>query len=445
MPIRRRFRRAFTCLLSASILFAAAASPARADQVVPTDLIVQGSTCSGLGCIDNEPFGANEALRLKQDNIRLDFLDTSGAPGDPFNDWRLLVNEVANGGLNMFGIEDATAGRIPFLLEAGAPANALRIDSSGDVGLGLANPTKELHLSDDDTPTVRLEQTNAGGFSAQTWDVAGNEANFFVRDLTGGSRLPFRIRPGAPTSSIDIAANGNVGLGIQNPTQAVHVQRNNGTARILVEDTGGSGDQTLLDLDGNTSAFARFAGGPGSLWRAGSTQAGNFTFASGAGPETRLTLEPGGDLSTTGSVDQLAAAASRENVSAANPGQLLEGLRALQLERFEFPADPDNRVHLGPTGANFATAFGLGGGDSVGVADLAGAALGAAQALDARVTSIESQLADTSGSAQTQARIDQLQQQVDAANARAASADQRAAAADKRARKALKKIKKLKG
>src|SRR5439155_3561427 len=56
-----------------------------------------------------------------------------------------------------------------------------------------------------------------GGFTAQTWDIAGNEANFFVRDVTGGSRLPFRIRPGAPTSSIDINASGNVGVGTSSP------------------------------------------------------------------------------------------------------------------------------------------------------------------------------------------------------------------------------------
>ena len=35
--------------------------------------------------------------------------------------------------------------------------------------------------------------------------MAGNETNFFIRDVTNGSKLPFRIRPGAPTSSIDVA------------------------------------------------------------------------------------------------------------------------------------------------------------------------------------------------------------------------------------------------
>jgi hypothetical protein len=75
----------------------------------------------------------------------------------------------------------------------------------------------DVHANTSDTPAIRLEQNNSGGFTAQTWDMAGNEANFFVRDVTGGSRLPFRIRPGAPTSSIDIAASGNVGVGTPSP------------------------------------------------------------------------------------------------------------------------------------------------------------------------------------------------------------------------------------
>jgi hypothetical protein len=61
-----------------------------------------------------------------------------------------------------------------------------------------------------DTPGINLVQTADSGFTAQTWDVAGNEANFFIRDVTGGSRLPFRIRPGAPTGGIDIQATGEV-------------------------------------------------------------------------------------------------------------------------------------------------------------------------------------------------------------------------------------------
>jgi len=80
-----------------------------------------------------------------------------------------------------------------------------------------------VHISTSNTPAIRQEQTNAGGFTAQTWDIGGNEANWFVRDVTGGSRLPLRIRPGAPTSSIDISASGQVGVGTASPSNQLHV------------------------------------------------------------------------------------------------------------------------------------------------------------------------------------------------------------------------------
>jgi hypothetical protein len=96
----------------------------------------------------------------------------------------------------------------------------------------------DLHITTSDTPAHRLEQTNAGGFSAQTWDVAGNEANFFVRDVTSGSLLPFRIRPGAPTSSIDVSAAGNVGIGTASPASKLHsvVSSNNTSVTSIPAD-----------------------------------------------------------------------------------------------------------------------------------------------------------------------------------------------------------------
>lgn len=73
-------------------------------------------------------------------------------------------------------------------------------------------------LKNNNTPSIRLEQSSTAGWTAQTWDVAGNETNFFIRDITNGSKLPFRIRPGAPSSTIDISANGFVGIGTAAPT-----------------------------------------------------------------------------------------------------------------------------------------------------------------------------------------------------------------------------------
>ncbi|KAA9333334.1 hypothetical protein F0P96_10205 [Hymenobacter busanensis] len=111
-------------------------------------------------------------------------------------------------------------------LTASTAAFLGNLSTTSRLGVGTASPAFQLHLLTNNTPGLRLEQTSTGGFTAQTWDVAGNEANFFVRDLTNGSRLPFRIRPGAPTSSIDINAVGNVGIGTSSPQARLDVAGN---------------------------------------------------------------------------------------------------------------------------------------------------------------------------------------------------------------------------
>jgi hypothetical protein len=200
------------------------------DQVIADDLIVQGSICAGLDCVNNEDFGF-DTIRVKENNTRIQFDDTSTSAGFPANNWQIRANDSGSGGANFLGFVDqgstgnSETGTIVFAVTAGAAANSLRVGSNSKVGLRTATPVLDVHANTTDTPAIRLEQNNTGGFTAQTWDVAGNEANFFVRDVTSGSRLPFRIRPGAPTSSVDIAANGNVGVGTASPRARVDVKQ----------------------------------------------------------------------------------------------------------------------------------------------------------------------------------------------------------------------------
>src|SRR5437868_2875178 len=211
--------RAVALLLGATFL---TGGTAMADFVIPDDLIVQGSACVGLDCVNNESFGF-DTIRLKENNTRIKFDDTSTSAGFPNNDWQLTANDSASGGANKFSIEDITGSKVPFTITAGAPTNSLFVASNGKVGLGNSSPVLNVHVTATDTPAIRQEQTNGGGFTAQTWDIGANEANWFVRDVTGGSRLPLRIRPGAPTSSIDIGATGNVGIGTASPDQRLSV------------------------------------------------------------------------------------------------------------------------------------------------------------------------------------------------------------------------------
>jgi hypothetical protein len=142
---------------TASTLFAAA--PALADQVIPDDLIAQGSICSGFDCIDGESFGF-DTLRLKENNTRIKFDDTSVSPGFAANDWALQANDRPVNGANRFLLMDDTSGRVPLSVYAGAPNDALVVGSGGNVGLGAGTPAAPLHVwRADGTASVRVEET----------------------------------------------------------------------------------------------------------------------------------------------------------------------------------------------------------------------------------------------------------------------------------------------
>lgn len=186
------------------------------DQVIADDLIVTGSECVGFDCVDGESFGF-DTIKMKENNLRIKAEDTSTGTGFPTTDWQLTFNDSASGGANKFSVEDVTAVTVPLTITGGAPTNSVFVGSNGKVGFRTAAPVLDLHVSTGDTPAIRQEQTNASGFTAQTWDIGANEANWFVRDVTGGSRLPLRIRPGATTSSIDISSDGDVGINTASP------------------------------------------------------------------------------------------------------------------------------------------------------------------------------------------------------------------------------------
>ena len=220
-------------------------------QVIVNDLVVQGSNCVGLDCTTGESFGS-DTIRLKENNLRIHFQDTSNSASFPSNDWRIVANDSNNGGLNYLGIEDSNTGRMPFRVEAGVDANNLYVESDGDVGIKTANPVVDLHIVEGNTPTLRLEQDGSDGFTPQTWDVAGNEANFFVRDVTNGSKLSLRIEPNTPQDTLYLDSTGNVGIGKSNPDAKVHVLTNDDSGKLLFENTNSTqADRVVFHLKNN--------------------------------------------------------------------------------------------------------------------------------------------------------------------------------------------------
>ena len=317
------------------------------DQVIADDLIVQSSACIGLDCVNNESFGF-DTIRIKENNTRIKFEDTSVGTF-PTTDWFLVANDSASGGASYFAIQDVDAAKTPFLVEANAPTDAVRIADNGKVGFGTDAPVLNLHAVDGNTPGLRLDQNGSSGFTPQIWDVAGNETNFFVRDATNGSTLPFRIRPGAPTSSIEIGNSGNVGLGISSAGAALQIRRPTSFSNNLI----------LVDAPDDSDPTTE---------------------------ERRLSLDSSGNLFVGGTITQLSSKFSKENLVAVAGSAVLDRLRNLNLWTWNYRTSSSADRHLGPVAEDFYRSFGLGVSErSVAPADMAGVALAASQALTAEI------------------------------------------------------------
>ena len=383
-----------------------------ADQVIPDDLIVQQSLCVGFDCVNNESFGF-DTIRLKENNTRIKFEDTSTGTF-PTNDWQLTANDSASGGSSKFSIEDITGAKVPFTITAGASTNSMFVDSTGRVGFRTSTPVLDLHIATSNTPAIRLEQNNSGGFTAQTWDIAGNEANFFIRDVTGGSKLSFRIRPGAPTSSLDISADGDVGVGTASPDSKLHVESSGAGAtdgQLKVENTSGTATlRTLLQMTNNGGIQLLYDRTDGQNDWQQSNFGGTFQISVPGAPTAQFSLNANGNLTIGGTQYLTGSSRSiKENFEAVDQRSVLQ--RVLALPMTEWSAIGDTQRHIGPIAEDWWAAFGLGPDDKhVALGDISGVALAAIQGLhavmqekDARIDGLQNVVEEK------KAQIEQLQ------------------------------------
>jgi hypothetical protein len=263
--------------------------------------VIRNALCVGLDCPDSPSFGDSSYLMMENNN-RIKIGDTSNSPF-PNNDWEIEANSSLSGGANYLGFNDCgtadndggCADDLVFAVEAGARQSALYVESDGDIGIGTSNPVQDIHVITGNTPTLRLDQDGSSGFTPQGWDVAGNEAGFFIRDVTNGSTLPFRILPGASSSSLVISGDDRIGVGAgTSPGAPVDVQANatsigTGNAAVLMANSAGG---VAFQLNANNDA---------TFWNI-STINGDSQFRisrSGTG-NTEMFLTSAGNLSVFG-------------------------------------------------------------------------------------------------------------------------------------------------
>ena len=194
------------------------------DQVFLDDVIGTFSLCVGNDCSNGENFNF-DTIRLKENNLRIHFDDTSASASFPGNDWRIVINDSSNGGSNYFAVEDATAGRIPFKVEAGAPADSLLVSPSGSVGVGTSSPEAMLHVVSGVCPALLLEQDGSAGLNAQKWEIKNDGAELKIS--SNGVDI-VRIDSAAPADSLVIDGTGTLfskGMAVNTARRHLHEEQ----------------------------------------------------------------------------------------------------------------------------------------------------------------------------------------------------------------------------
>lgn len=364
--------------------------------VITGNQSIRSYLCVGNDCADSEPFVDSHDITLKANFLSILFDDTSTVAGAPSNDWLIKANDTGIGGLNYLAFTDLTAGTQPFTVEAGAGNDALYVESGGDIGIGTSIPVVNLHVVDGDTPTLRLAQDDSSGFGPQTWDMAGNETNFFIRDATNGSTLPFSVRPNSPSRSIDIHPDGieflnnnvvidddfRLGLNTNNPRNNIHIKEPTGNAGIILENLSDGVDWKFTN---KSSFFEISKSGTGTpefaVYDTGAIRIG----AGGATPN--FDMDASGNVTIQGVLSQNSDVNVKENIQLVDTAEVLSKVMDLPISVWNYKFDDESVKHLGPMAQDFFKQFNLGDtDDKITTIDTSGVALASIKELGKKVS-----------------------------------------------------------
>jgi hypothetical protein len=196
-------------------------------------------------------------LRTGDGNSFIDFHSTSGTD----NEARIIRTSGVNGsfaisntGTGDFNITNASTGNINLnsigagnILLSTTNAERMRIDSSGNVGIGTSSPTAKLH-SYSTTGAPLTVDVSSGNPSNIQFSQNGT-TKWFIRNLDTSNAFSFYdATAGAERMRID--SSGNVGIGTTSPAGRLDItQATNGSA-FVVNALGGSNPNFIVSGSG---------------------------------------------------------------------------------------------------------------------------------------------------------------------------------------------------
>ena len=163
-------------------------------------------------------------------------------------------------------------------------AEAMRIDSSGNVGIGITNPTSILHIKKSgaafpstSNPQIRLDETSSGRFGLIEFDSSTN-LNIWGSDAGSGS-IRFFNGTGDGTERLRIDSSGNVGIGTTSPQKPLHVKSSSAAEILRLQSAYDTGQAWI------------------GIYKANGTRKANVGFASSVNEEFFISNEENGPMS----------------------------------------------------------------------------------------------------------------------------------------------------
>jgi hypothetical protein len=346
--------------------------------------------------------------------VALALVDRSDTAG---NDDGLSIAIESDDTFNLSGsANESTPNRI-IQGSLAAPEDAITIQPTGMVSLGV--PFSKADPFGLAIAPIKLRVPGSMFFDQKdptdsSW-LAGTSGDFFsVSDATTGS-IPFRLEREAPTDSLHVTSNGNIGVGTSIPTNSLHVLRSNGSARLLVEETNATPEfRTLARLQNNGASKLEMTNtDTGRTWslvadfnetfqiRQNGPNTANFairadgTFSFNNLGQSAMALNPQGNLRISGVLTEGSDRNIKENIEAVNPTDVLAKVVDLPLSTWNYIKDESDTQHLGPMAQDFHAAFGLGDDEKkIATLDTSGVALAAIQGLNLELKNRDEKIAE---------------------------------------------------
>ena len=224
---------------------------------------------------------ANNSNRLKIDSSGNVLIGTTTLPTTDSKltvqngthcEFNIIASPSHGSIINMGDSDDYNDGRIKYdnstrsMQFQTANSERMRIDSSGNVGIGTSSPAKRLHVSGSGTQAIRLENTAASGNAdlelkvhSNTFKIGLNPTANYFQDTDGKDYIWYQ----AGNERMRINGSGNVGININNPSAQLHVYDAGGQAVIKTDilNTASQYTYAIQGLYGGNTSFHVIANG----------------------------------------------------------------------------------------------------------------------------------------------------------------------------------------